>query len=245
MRPVRLLSCAFVILGLAARADAGPTYGGTYSVDASGGQVSFMFPQFDPSSGTLTSVTFSYTGATSGDSVSFENRSNAAETFEFLPYVAFGLMAPNVTIPPMPPPVPPPPFPSYSLSAFDGSADFSGTDSTTITLGSLTQNGNITFGPGPPAGYVGTGMITETMTFGLAFKLAVQGGGGVANTADRVNSGTLTGTFSVTYNTAAAVPVPPSLLLSCLGLPFGLLLRWRGKDGREATPTGLPAGIAS
>jgi hypothetical protein len=224
MRPVRLLSCGLLIFGLANRADAGPTYGGTYSVAASGDSVSFMFPQFDPSTGTLLSVTFAFTGATSGDSVSFENRSNVAETFEFLPYIAFGLTAPNVTVPPMAPPVPVPPFPSNTLAAFDGSPDFSGPDSVTLTLGSLTQNGKFTFGPGPPAGYVGTGMISETMTFGLAFKLAVQGGPGAANPVDRINSGTISGTFSVTYN---SIPVPPSLLLSCLGLPFGFLLRRR------------------
>ena len=231
MRHVRFVSFGLLILGLAARADAGPTYGGTYSVAASGGSLALSFPQFDPSLGTLSSITFAFTGATSGNSVSFENRSKVAETFEFLPYIAFGLTAPNVNITPMGPPSPPPPFPSYSLQAFDGAADFSGPDSTTLSLGSVSGNGRDTFGPGPPSGYVGTGLISATLTVSLAFDLAFQGTGG-ANPAFQVNSGTITGTYSVTYNT---VPGPSSLFLACIGAPFGFLRRRLGERPRVAS----------
>jgi hypothetical protein len=75
----------------------------------------------------------------------------------------------------------------------------------TISSSRQTQ----TFGPPPPTGFVGTGTLAATLNISMQF---VFNGipPGVTPSVQFTSPGTITGTFSVTYN---SIPEPSSIVL--------------------------------
>jgi hypothetical protein len=198
-----------LILGLAAHTEAASiTYGPfPYSVPVTGGVVPVSFPQYDLSLGPLTSVTYFFDAMASTSAVTLQNPSSTAiQSFAHEAYLSNTVTTPNfVSKTPVPPP---PPLGTMTLPA-NGSISFM------QTISSSRQTD--TFGPPPPAGFVGTGTLAATLNISMQF---VFNGipSGITPSVQFTSPGTITGTFSVTYN---SIPEPSSAVL--LGLGFGVM----------------------
>jgi len=184
------------------------TYSASFGPTTTNFSTPIMLPQFNPSMGTLTSITFTLDGQTIG-SATVTNNSGATGDYLVAIFTDLTLLDPsNNTLASI--------SPSFiqKLTIADGA---SGTASGTSL--SSTDSATITSGFSP---YVGSGDVTLTVT-GVGFAAA---NGPTPYSVNSTTSGQ--GTISVTYNSTSVVPEPATLALFGSGLlALGLLYQRR------------------
>ncbi len=184
------------------------SYSASFGPTTTSFSTSISLPQFNPSMGTLTSITFTLDGQTIG-SATVTNNSGAAGDYLVAIFTSLSLLDPSNNM-------------LASISpAFSQSLTISNGDSKTASGTSLpsTDSATITTGFSP---YVGLGDVTFTVA-GQGFAAA---NGPTPYSVDSTTSGQ--GKITVTYNTASVVPEPATLALFGSGLlALGLLYQRR------------------
>jgi hypothetical protein len=184
------------------------TYSASFGPTTTSFSTPIMLPQFNPSMGTLTSITFTLDGQTAG-SAQVTNNSGATGSYQVTISSNLKLLDPsNNTLISVTP-------------SFNQTLSIANGDSATATGTSPVDTGSttITSGFGP---YVGLGDVS--------FTVLGEGIGGVLGpspfTVDSITKGE--GTITVTYNTSSVVPEPATLALFGSGLlALGLLYQRR------------------
>jgi hypothetical protein len=175
-------------------------------------------PLFDPALGTLTEVDLTLTSTTSAGHIAFENTAGVPTDVTLgigATVMVSGLGGLAATAVPLQ-------IGSGSVTAFDGTLDYAGTSSFSVTGGTGTDSGTGSLTSGAVVPYIGVGTFAVNGTSSLQTFLSTSGGFGPTSPSAGVTSGTV----SVAYIYTAVAPEPTSVVMFGVGA-VGVLLAAR------------------